>query len=73
MHTTTKDVEIEGYKIRKGQLFTANLTKFMKDPKVFPEPKRLMPERFIQDEVDDVSSHGKLKVLLALIETILVT
>ena len=40
----------------------ANLTKFMMDPSIFPEPESLIPERFIQEEEDDFEKEIKLKV-----------
>ena len=40
----------------------ANLTKFMMDPSIFPEPEWLIPERFIQEEEDDFEKEIKLKV-----------
>ena len=62
LHTTTRDVEVNGYKIPKSTLMIANLTKFMKDPDVFPDPEKLMPERFLQEEIDDNGVNIKLKV-----------
>ena len=65
IHTTTRDVEVKGYSIEKGTRFFANLTKFMKDPKFFPNPETFMPERFIDcsDDRDGARSKWKLKVL----------
>ena len=40
----------------------ANLTKFMMDPSIFPEPESLIPERFIQEEEDNLENEIKLKV-----------
>ena len=40
----------------------ANLTKFMMDQDIFPEPESLIPERFIQEEEDDFEKQIKLKV-----------
>ena len=64
LHTTTKDVEVKGYKIKKGTRMIANLTKFMMDPIIFPEPECLIPERFIQEEENDFEKEIKLKVRL---------
>ena len=62
-HASSKDVVVEGYNLKKGQIFLANLTKFMTDPNVFPEPNKFIPERFLQEE--DLSDGGlrKLKVI----------
>ena len=42
----------------------ANLTKFMMDPNIFPEPECLIPERFIEEEKDDLEIDITLKVRL---------
>ena len=34
----------------------------MMDPSIFPEPECLIPERFIQEEEDDLENEIKLKV-----------
>ena len=52
IHSTTRDVEVEGYKLRKGQPFVANLTKFMHDPNVFEDPMHFKPDRFIENDGD---------------------
>ena len=60
-HTVSKDLVVEGYNIKKGQVFLANLTKFMTDPNVFPEPTMFKPERFLQFDPSN-GSITKLKV-----------
>ena len=62
LHTTTKDVDVKGYKIKKGTRIIANLTKFMMDPSIFSKPQCFIPERFIQEEEDDLENEIKLKV-----------
>ena len=63
-HTATKDVEVKGYKIETGTRIAANLTKFMKDPEVFPNPESLMPERFIESgSCGNANSKQTLKVV----------
>ena len=52
IHSTTRDVVVEGYKLRKGQPFVANLTKFMHDPNVFEDPMHFNPDRFIETNGD---------------------
>ena len=51
-HSTTKDVEVKGYKIPEETLMVANISKFMMDPDVFQKPDKLMPERFIESDGD---------------------
>ena len=52
IHATTKDVEVKEYRIPKDTMMIANITKFMMDPDVFPEPDKLIPERFIENHGD---------------------
>ena len=60
-HVITKNMNIKGFDIPKGAIFMANLTKFSKDPLVFPQPKHFLPERFLWTDVD-----GKLKLKVVL-------
>ena len=50
IHSPTTDVEVLGYKIPTDTMIVANLAKFMMDPDVFPEPEKLLPDRFIEQE-----------------------
>ena len=63
MQNTTKNVEVNGYKIPKDTLMVANITKFMMDPDVFPNPEKLTPERFIEESMDDNGVKITLKVI----------
>ena len=62
LHTTMKDVSVNGYKIPKGTRMIANLTKFMNDPDVFPNPEELRPERFIEDAPEEHGISMRIKV-----------
>ncbi|EGT30717.1 hypothetical protein CAEBREN_08589 [Caenorhabditis brenneri] len=53
-HATTKDTVINGYPIKKGTGVVAQINTVMLDEKVFPEPYKFHPERFIDE-------NGKLK------------
>ncbi|KAI6196340.1 (pine wood nematode) hypothetical protein [Aphelenchoides besseyi] len=48
--TTTKDVEVEGYRIPKGTCCIAQISALQYDPKVFPNPEQFRPERFIDEK-----------------------
>lgn len=56
-HVLTKNMNINGFDFPKGSIFMANITKFLKDPAVFPEPTRFLPERFI-----DIDEDGKMNL-----------
>ena len=60
-HVLTKNMSINGFDFPKGTTFMANLTKFLKDPLVFPEPKKFQPERFLSydDEGNMILKVGK--------------
>ena len=52
IHSTSKDVEVKGYKIPEETMMVANISKFMMDPDVFSKPDKLIPERFIDSDGD---------------------
>ena len=58
-HVLTKPLCVHGYNFPEGSIFMANLTKFLNDPEVFPNPKCFVPERFIKTDTDGTS---KIKV-----------
>lgn len=51
-HVLTKNMSINGFDFPKGSIFMANVTKFLKDPLVFPEPRKFQPERFLTFDED---------------------
>ncbi|CUR30028.1 CYtochrome P450 family [Caenorhabditis elegans] len=46
-HATTKDTVINGYPIKKGTGVIAQISTVMLDEKIFPEPYKFNPDRFI--------------------------
>ena len=47
LHTTTDNVEIDGFVIPKGSAVQASLLSVMNDPDYFPEPEKFKPERYL--------------------------
>ncbi|KAH9889950.1 cytochrome P450 [Cubamyces lactineus] len=48
-HRTAEDSELQGYFIPAGTVITPNTWAVMRDPNIYPEPERFIPERFIRD------------------------
>uniref|UniRef100_A0AC34Q504 Cytochrome P450 n=1 Tax=Panagrolaimus sp. JU765 TaxID=591449 RepID=A0AC34Q504_9BILA len=60
LHKTTKDVEIMGYKIKAGTTIVPQISCVLYDEKIFPDPYKFEPERFIDE-------NGQLKKIDELI------
>uniref|UniRef100_A0A914VPX5 Cytochrome P450 n=1 Tax=Plectus sambesii TaxID=2011161 RepID=A0A914VPX5_9BILA len=50
LHKTTRDTTIRGYKIAKGTICIPQISVVHLDPKVFPEPHRFDPTRFLNPD-----------------------
>ncbi|KAF7334294.1 Cytochrome P450 [Mycena sanguinolenta] len=48
-HVVTQDDEYRGYTIEKGSIVWANVWAILHDEKVFPEPFKFRPERYLTD------------------------
>ncbi|OJT11861.1 O-methylsterigmatocystin oxidoreductase [Trametes pubescens] len=48
-HRSLADDEYKGYFIPAGSAIIANLWAFSRDPRMYPDPERFNPERFLKD------------------------
>ncbi|GAA5812331.1 hypothetical protein MFLAVUS_005782 [Mucor flavus] len=61
-HTTHKDLDIDGYIIPKGATIISNMDSMHKQSKLYPEPEKFMPERFINNlKTMQAAANGKLE------------
>ncbi|KAJ7942452.1 Cytochrome P450 family protein [Quillaja saponaria] len=51
-HMAREDCEVGGYHIAKGTQLLVNAWKLQRDPRVWADPERFMPERFLTSHVD---------------------
>ncbi|KAK9151664.1 hypothetical protein Syun_009973 [Stephania yunnanensis] len=47
-HVSASDCKVDQYDVPSGTIIVANLWAIHRDPKVWPEPHKFMPERFMQ-------------------------
>ncbi|CAI9109284.1 OLC1v1009085C1 [Oldenlandia corymbosa var. corymbosa] len=51
-HESMEDCEVDGFRIPKKSRILVNIWAIGRDPNVWPDPERFMPERFEKDDVD---------------------
>ncbi|QRV84656.1 cytochrome P450 family protein [Ceratobasidium sp. AG-Ba] len=56
-HFTTEDIEVRGYKIRKGTAVEANIWALMHEPSTYPDPYTFNPDRFLKQTPDPDPRH----------------
>ncbi|XP_054782752.1 cytochrome P450 CYP82J17-like [Prosopis cineraria] len=58
-HEATQDCYISGYYVPKGTRVFANVWKLHRDPSIWSQPEKFMPERFITENNGDVDHEGR--------------
>ncbi|CAB3397655.1 unnamed protein product [Caenorhabditis bovis] len=61
VHATTRDVNIDGYRIPKGTAVVHQISSVLSDPKIFPNPDEFQPERYL----DDLGNLKKIEELIS--------
>lgn len=51
-HESVEDCIVDGFDIPKGSRLFVNVWAIGRDPKAWPEPKKFMPERFVDSNMD---------------------
>ncbi|XP_076449344.1 cytochrome P450 1A1-like [Babylonia areolata] len=54
-HSTTRDTVLQGYHIPENTLVLVNLWSLSRDPDVFQDPERFLPERFLDSDGEEVN------------------
>ncbi|KAL3616318.1 hypothetical protein CASFOL_039708 [Castilleja foliolosa] len=57
-HEATQDCHVTGYHVSKGTRILVNVWKLHRDPRIWPEPEKFMPERFLTSHAEvDFNGH----------------
>ncbi|OVA09734.1 Cytochrome P450 [Macleaya cordata] len=57
-HEATQDCTVGGYHVTAGTRVVVNLWKLQRDPRVWPNPSKFKPERFLSDGCDEGGGGG---------------
>ncbi|KAI7864006.1 cytochrome P450 [Spinellus fusiger] len=60
-HTAEQDFVFNNYLIKKGTILAGSLYSMHRDPKLYPDPEKFIPDRFVNNKSTFyASAHGKL-------------
>ncbi|XP_009631573.1 cytochrome P450 71AU50-like [Nicotiana tomentosiformis] len=59
-HEAMEDCVVDGFHIQKGSRIMINCYAIQRDPNVWPEPEKFLPERFVGSSVDIRGCHFQL-------------
>lgn len=62
-HAVAEEAELGGYKLPKQAIVNFMVAEMGKDPKVWDEPMKFEPERFLDDETFDITGTREIKMM----------
>nr|GMD66990.1 cytochrome P450 CYP82D47-like [Ipomoea batatas]GMD66991.1 cytochrome P450 CYP82D47-like [Ipomoea batatas] len=74
-HKASEDCNVDGYYVPKGTQLFVNVWKLHRDPRIWPEPEKFSPERFLNtpENVDPTARHPPANMAVDMSEALGIT